>query len=171
MYAILKDDIREIVIQSLSEYSTTPVIYSNGNGTEPTTSYCTIGKLTVDQEGISENSFLDEDLISQTSVGYSVTCTLSFIGEAAGNLAFSSHVRMGNTITNREYSQHRNLAITNKSNVQTVPYFRGTKYVDVFSYDVSFYFIWGVFEEIQPILQVVIENSDYSETITIPPQI
>lgn len=168
MYTLLEEDILEIVEQSLSEYPTTPVIYANENGTEPQQSYCAIGKLFTRQLQTAENSFLDEDSVSQMSVGYEVSCTISFIGEQGGNLAFSSHARMGNTTLNREFSQARNLSLRNKSNVVPIPYFRATKYVDVFSYDVSFHFIWGVTEEIQPILQVIIENSDYSETITIP---
>jgi hypothetical protein len=93
---------------------------------------------------------------------------VSFIGDKAPTLAFSSHVRLGNTTANKEFSQNKNLSVLEKSNVISVPYPRGTKYVDVYSYNVSFYFIWGVTEEVQPILQVIIENSDYSETITIP---
>lgn len=171
MYAILKGSVRDIIINTLSEYPTTEVIYSNSSGTELTNTYCTIGKLTVSQKGKAQNSALDEDFNSQVSVNYEVQTTVSFIGNNSGNLAFSSHVRLNNTTLNREFSQSRNLAVTNKSNVVSVPYLRGTKWVDVFSYDVSFNFIWGVLEEIQPVLQVVIENADYSETITIPPQI
>lgn len=171
MYTILKGSVRDVIINTLSEYPTTEVIYSNSSGTEPPSTYCTIGKLTVSQKGKAQNSALDEDFNSQTSVNYEVQTTVSFIGNNSGDLAFSSHVRLNNTTLNREFSQSRNLAVTNKSNVVSVPYLRGTKWVDVFSYDVSFNFIWGVLEEIQPILQVVIENADYSETITIPPQI
>lgn len=168
MYAILETSVSEVIEQSLSEYPLTPVIFANESGEEPLGSYCTIGKLTVNQRDTPENSLLDENLLSQMSVGYEVSCSVNFIGKEAGKLAFSSHVRMGNTTLNREFSQARNLSVLHKSTVQVVPYFRATKYVDVYSYDISFYFIWGVTEEVQPILQVVIENSDYSETITIP---
>lgn len=168
MYNILKVSVADVIDHTLSEYPTTPVIYANESGEEPTESYCTIGKLIVNQRDTPENSLLDENLISQMSVGYEVSCSVNFIGKNAGTLAFSSHVRMGNTTLNREFSQSRNLSVLHKSTVQVVPYFRSTQYVDVYSYDISFYFIWGVTEEIQPILQVIIENSDYSETITIP---
>lgn len=171
MYTILEDNVRDIIINSLSEYPATSVIHSNSSGTEPTTSYCTVSKLRVSQKSKAQNSSMDEDFNSETAVNYEVQATISFIGSNSGNLAFSSHVRLNNTISNREFSQAKKLAVTSKSNVVSVPYLRGTKWVDVFSYDVSFNFIWGVLEEIQPILQVVIENADYSETITIPPQI
>lgn len=171
MYSVLKDSVFDVIEQSLLEYPDTPVIHSNSNGREPTSSYCTIGKLTVNQKGKADNFITGVGLLSQMSVGYEVSCTVSFIGEHAGQIAFSSHSRLGNTIANRELAQRRSLSISNKSSVKSIPYRRDTQYVDVLSYDISFYFIWGVNEEVQQILQVVIENLDTSETITIPPQI
>ena len=171
LYADIKTQIAETIEDSLSEFQNPIVLFANRSASEPPISYCTISRMSLRQTARPQYNGLDVGLNTQVIIPYEISCSVNFIGSIAGDMAFSSHARLGSFRPNRELSQSYNLSVKNKSLVSPTPYKRDTKWVDVFSYDVTFTMLWGITYEEQPVNQVIIENSDYSEIITIPPEI
>jgi len=171
LYTQLQDDIRKVVIETLTEFPNPIVIFANEGGTEPATSYCTISILSLEQVGRSQEasqSVTDDDVSITSQAPFEITALISFVGSNAGNMAYSSHGRISNSLLAREAAQSSSIALMRKSSTRRVPYYRETKWVDVFSYNATFFFIGGITDVIPLIKQVVIENVDTSELINIP---
>lgn len=171
LYQDLKDSCQKIIKSSLSQYPTIKVIHANQAQSEPTGDYATVSILSIEQVGratYDNNKSNADSLLVNSIAPYELTLLVSFIGNTSGDKAFSSHGRVSNSIITKELSQSFNLSVKDKSSVRRVPYLRNTIWVDVFSYTVVFNFIAGTTDSIPYIKQVIIENSDSGEIITIP---
>jgi len=171
LYEDLKEAVQEIVESSLSQYPTIKVIHANQGKAEPTGDYCTVSILAIEQVGRAtyDNDVVVGDNIVVNSIApYELTLLVNFIGNTSGDKAYSSHGRISNSIVTKELSQSLNLSVKNKSSVRRIPYLRNTIWVDVFNYTVTFNFFAGITDSIPYIKQVIMQNADSGEIITIP---
>lgn len=171
LYADLKTSCQKIIKDSLRLYPSIQVIHANQGQAEPTGDYCTVSILSIEQVGRAtyDNDVSDEDSLIVNSIApYELNLLVSFIGNTSGDKAYSSHGRVSNSILTKELSQSLNLSVKEKSSVRRIPYLRNTIWADVFSYTVTFNFIAGISDTIPYIKQVIIENKDSGEIITIP---
>jgi hypothetical protein len=172
LYDTILATTKSTLIQSLSEYPDTQVIYRDESGAEPKRTYATVYLLSLEQTGgTTTSSRLDEDLTYYYQTPYEATVQYSFYGKDAPSIAYSSHMRMANSVLNRESSQASNMSIIRKSPVRRIPQKRDTKYVEMCTYDVTYSFISGFTQVLQPIEQVVIEDTIQDVVISIPADI
>lgn len=167
---IVKNQVESIVLNSLSEYPTTPVIFSHQSSTEPIKTYCSVNILSFDQIGRTESTTkLDSSSKMQFTAPYEVMIQLSFLGDTASEVAFSSYLRLANAVLNRELSQTYKLSVADKSQLRRIPQLRNTKWVDVLSFDVTFFFIGSFKQTVGVINQVIYEDPITEVEIAIPP--
>lgn len=160
------------VVNSLSEYPNTQVIYQHESGAEPKGSYASVYLLNLEQTGrTSTSSRLNTDFVYYYETPYEATVQYNFYGKDAPSIAYSSHMRMANSVLNRETSQASNMSIVRKSPVRRIPQKRDTKYVEMCTYDVTYSFISGFTQTLQPIEQVIIEDTIQDVVISIPADI
>ena len=163
---------KSTIIQSLSEYPNTPVIYDHESGGELKGTYSTVYLLNLEQVGrTSTSTRLNTGFEYFYETPYEATVQYSFYGKDAPSVAYSSHMRMANSVLNRETSQASNMSIVRKSPVRRIPQKRETKYVEMCTYDVTYSFISGFTQTLQPIEQVVIEDTIRDVVISIPADI
>jgi hypothetical protein len=169
LYDDISRDIRVIIINSLSEYPTTPVNYSHDNGPEPSSTYASLYILSLEQVGRTQStSRLSTDLDLEFQSPYNCTAQISFVGNDSTSIAYSSHMRLANAVLNREFSQFRNLSITSKTNIRRIPQKRDTQWVEICSFDITFFFISSFKQTIGAINQVVYEDPITEVEIAIP---
>ena len=172
LYDEVRENIRGTVLNSLSEYPTTKVIYAHTDGTEPTGTYCSLYVMGFDQIGrVQQSSRLNPSLEQEFSAPYEVTVQISFIGKDAPSICYSAYMRLANAVLNREYSQTYNLSITDRTQIRRVPVKRDTKWIDMCSFDLTFLFIGSFKQTIGAINQVVYEDPITEAVIAIPPTI
>lgn len=166
--------IRLGVIAALSDYPTTPVIFSHNNGTEPAESYVVVNILNIEQQGHHSTSTLateDEELIFQ--VAYEVMCQFSFVGSLSGDMSQSFTQNINNNPLTRLELQRNNLGFMRKSQIRRAPQKRDTKWVEYHNMDVTFSYVVTTNQLVDVVEGVVIadETSEIPVIIKIPESI
>lgn len=174
IYSDVRAALRKGAIAALSEYPTTPVIFSNSNGTEPAESYVVINILSIEQQGHHSTSTLateDEELIFQ--VAYEVVCQLSFIGSLSGDMSQSFTQNINNNPLTRLELQRNKLGFMRKSQIRRAPQKRDTKWVEYHNMDVTFNYVVITNQLVDVVEGVVIadETSEIPVIIKIPESI
>ena len=172
----LYDDILESGLStlknSLTDYPSTPVIKANKAEREPTTSYATVSLLSFEQVGkTTRGTHLNSSNSLWYEAPYEVTFQFNFLGKEAPSICLSSHMRMANSVLNREHSQASNMSIIRKSEIRRIPQKRDTKYTEMLTYDVTFFSIYGFTETVGSLEQVVIGDTINDVEISIPTEL
>lgn len=174
IYTDVRKAVRLGAIAALSEYPTTPVIFSHANGTEPAESYVVINILNIEQQGHHSTSTLateDEELIFQ--VAYEVTCQFSFVGSLSGDMSQSFTQNINNNAMTRLELQRNKLGLMRKSQIRRAPQKRDTKWVECHNMDVTFNCVVITNQLVDVVEGVVIadETSEIPVIIKIPESI
>lgn len=174
VYTDVRQAIRKGALAALSEYPTTPVIFSHTNGTEPAESYVVINILNVVQQGHHSTSTLVNDNGTLTfQVAYEVMAQLSFIGSLSGDMSQSFNNNINNNpLTRLELSRNK-LGFMRKSQIRRAPQKRDTKWVEYHNLDVTFNYVVITDQLIDAVEGVVIadETSEIPVIIKIPESI
>lgn len=174
IYSDVRANIRKGAIAALSEYPTTPVIFSHSNGTEPAESYVVVNLLNIEQQGHHSTSTLateDEELIFQ--VAYEIMCQFSFVGSLSGDMSQSFKQNINNNPLTRLELQRNNLGFMRKSQIRRAPQKRDTKWVEYHNMDVTFSYVVTTNQLVDVVEGVVIadETSEIPVIIKIPESI
>lgn len=174
VYSSVRTAIRNTALKALDEYPTSPVIFSNGNGTEPVESYAVINILNIVQIGHHMTSTLtdvDEQLSIQAS--YEIMVQFSFIGSFSGDMAQSFTQRINNNPIALEELKKNKLGLMRKSQIRRAPQKRDTKWVEYHNLDVTFNYIVNTTQLVDVVEGVVIadETSEIPVIIKIPESI
>jgi len=174
VYTDVRQAIRKGALAALSEYPTTPVIFSHSGGTEPAESYVVINILNVVQQGHHSTSTLLNDNGTLTfQVAYEVMAQLSFIGSLSGDVSQSFNNNINNNpLTRLELSRNK-LGFMRKSQIRRAPQKRDTKWVEYHNLDVTFSYVVITDQLIDAVEGVVIadETSEIPVIIKIPESI
>lgn len=174
----IQTDVRKAIrlgaIAALSEYPTTPVIFSNSNGTEPAESYVVVNILNIEQQGRHITSTLtntDEQLSIQAQ--YEILVQFSFIGSLSGDMAQSFTQRINNNPVALEELKKQRLGLMRKSQIRRAPQKRDTKWVEYHNMDVTFNYTVNTNQLVDVVEGVVIadETSEIPVIIKIPESI
>ena len=160
VYSGVRTAIRNTAIKALAEYSSSPIIFSNGNGTEPAESYTVINILSIIQTGHHNTSTVtntDEELSIQ--VAYEILCQFSFIGSLSGDMAQSFTQRINNNPVSLEELKKNKLGLMRKSQIRRAPQKRDTKWVEYHNMDVTFNYIVNTNQLVDVVEGVVIEDT------------
>lgn len=160
IYTDVRAAIRKSAIAALSDYPTTPIIFSNSNGSEPAESYVVVNILNIEQQGHASTSSLateDEELIFQ--VAYEVMCQFSFIGSLSGDMAQSFTQNINNNPLTRLELQRNKLGLMRKSQIRRAPQKRDTKWVEYHNMDVTFNYVTITNQLIDVVEGVVLEDN------------
>lgn len=169
-YSELRTIVKDCVIQGLSEFPSTPVIYSHQDGVIPNSTYITVNILSVTQEGMSEQSGrLNEAGEIDILTPYSMLVNFSATGAQAGDVITSVYKRLKNSPSNRESLAVSNVSVLDKSSITRNAYRANTKWVEFLGFTARFYFISHFSETVYPVETVVVEDLNNSITFTIPP--
>jgi hypothetical protein len=174
IYSDVRAALRKGALAALSEYPTTPVIFSNSNGTEPAESYVVVNILSITQQGHHSTSTLateDEELIFQAA--YEVMTQMSFIGSLSGDMSQSFTQNINNNPLTRLELQRNKLGFMRKSQIRRAPQKRDTKWVEYHNVDVTFNYVITTNQLIDVVEGVVIadETSEIPVIIKIPESI
>lgn len=165
LFTDLRQAIRKVVITSLSEYPTTPVIFSHLAGAEPAESYAVINILDITQQGHHvTSSKLDSQNRQVTQVAYEVMVQVSFVGSLSGDMSHSFNQRINNNYKVFEDLKRNKLGIMRKSNVRRAPQKRDTKWVEYHNMDVTFSYI-AVTQDVVDIIEAVVVEDVITDTI------
>jgi hypothetical protein len=165
LFTQLRTNIRKVVITALSEYPTTPVIFSNSNGSEPAESYVVVNILGITQQGHHvTSSKLDSQDRQAVQVCYEVMVQLSFIGSLSGDMSHSFNQRINNNYLVLEDLKRNKLGVMRKSNIRRAPQIRETKWVEYHNMDVTFSYI-AVTQDVVGIVEAVVVEDVTAETI------
>lgn len=172
-YSLVRSGIRLGAIAALSEYPTTPVIFSHSSGTEPAESYAVINILSIEQKGHHQTSTLANNTTEKTSisVAYEVSVQFSFVGSLSGELAQSFSQRINNNSLTFEELGRNKLGVLRKTQIRRAPQKRETSWVDNFNIDVVFSYILNTQQLVDIIEAVQIEDTLVNEIYTVPPGI
>lgn len=161
IYSDVRKAIRRAAIAALSEFpDTTPVIFSNSGGTEPTESYVVVNILNIVQQGHHSTSTLtteDEELTFQ--VAYEIMCQFSFVGSLSGDMSQSFTQNINNNPLTRIELQRNNLGLMRKSQIRRAPQKRETKWVEYHNMDVTFNYVIITNELVDVVEGVVLEDN------------
>lgn len=168
VYSDVRSSIRKVIIGTLQEYPTTPVIFSHSGGAEPAESYVVVNVLSIEQQGHGSTS-------TQTSVDYKVLVQayyevlvqLSFIGSLSGDMAQSFTQRINNNPLSLEAISRNKLGLMRKSQIRRAPQKRDTKWVEYHNMDVTFNYIVNT-EQVVDWFDSVIVDSNLTDVFTIP---
>lgn len=174
VYSNVRQAIRLSAIAALSEFPTTPVIFSNSNGSEPAESYVVVNILSIEQQGHHSTSTLantNETLTFQ--VAYEVMCQLNFIGSLSGDMSQSFTQNINNNPLTRLELQRNKLGLMRKSRIRRAPQKRDTKWAEYHNLDVTFNYIVITDQLVDVVEGVVIadEASEIPVIIKIPESI
>lgn len=174
IYTDVRAAIRRVVITALSEFPTTPTIFSNSNGTEPAESYAVINILNIEQQGHHITSTLtntEEELSVQ--VQYEIQVQMSFIGSLSGDMAQSFTQRINNNPVALEELKKNKLGLMRKSQIRRAPQKRDTKWVEYHNMDVTFNYTVNTNQLVDVVEGVVLadETSEIPVIIKIPESI
>lgn len=165
LFTDLRQAIRKVVITSLSEYPTTPVIFSHLAGAEPAESYAVVNILDITQQGHHvTSSKLDSQNRQVTQVAYEVMVQVSFVGSLSGDMSHSFNQRINNNYKVFEDLKRNKLGIMRKSNVRRAPQKRDTKWVEYHNMDVTFSYI-AVTQDVVDIIEAVVVEDVITDTI------
>lgn len=167
IYTDVRAAIRKGALAALSEYPTTPVIFSHNNGTEPAESYVVVNVLSIEQQGHHMTSTLtnvDEELSIQAA--YECLVQFSFIGSLSGDMAQSFTQRINNNPVALEELKKQKLGLMRKSQIRRAPQKRDTKWVEYHNMDVTFNYVVITNQLVDVVEGVVIEeNLDETPTL------
>lgn len=174
IYTDVRKAIRLGAIAALSEYPSTPVIFSHSNGTEPAESYVVVNILNIEQQGRHITSTLtntDEQLSIQAQ--YEILVQFSFIGSLSGDMAQSFTQRINNNPVALEELKKQRLGLMRKSQIRRAPQKRDTKWVEYHNMDVTFNYTVNTNQLVDVVEGVVIadETSEIPVIIKIPESI
>lgn len=165
LFSDIRTAIRKVAITALSEFPTSPVIFSNLNGAEPAESYAVVNILSIDQQGHhSTSSKLDSNNIQAVQVCYEVTVQMSFIGSLSGDMAQSFTQRINNNYKVFEDLKRNKLGIMRKTQVRRAPQKRDTKWVEYHNLDVVFSYI-GLTKDVVDLIEAVVVEDVAADTI------
>lgn len=174
IYSDVRQAIRKSALAALSEYPTTPVIFSHSNGTEPAESYVVINVLNIVQQGHhSTSTLVNEDGTLTFQVAYEVMSQISFIGSLSGDMSqsFTNNIN-SNPLTRLELNRNK-LGFMRKSQIRRAPQKRDTKWVEYHNLDITFSYVVITDQLIDAVEGVVIadETSEIPVIIKIPESI
>jgi hypothetical protein len=170
LYSDTRATVRDIVLNALSEYPSTPVIYSHQDAPVPNATYITVNILSLTQEGMTaQSSRLNDDEQLDYLTPYSMIVSFSATGSQSGDIITSLYQRLKNSVSNREFSLASNISVLNKSSITRTPYKAPTKWIEFTGFTARFFFISHFSETIYPVQSVVVEDTNNSITFTIPP--
>lgn len=174
VYSDVRKAIRLGAIAALSDFPTTPVIFSHLAGTEPAESYVVINILNIEQQGHHSTSTLanaNETLTFQ--VAYEVMVQFSFVGSLSGDMSQSFTQNINNNPLTRLELQRNKLGLMRKSQIRRAPQKRETKWVEYHNLDVTFNYIVITDQLVDVVEGVVIadETSEIPVIIKIPESI
>jgi hypothetical protein len=158
LYSTLRTALRNSALVALSEYPTSPVIFSHGPGGEPAESYVVINILSINQVGghsTSTQTNTDEEL--SIRVPYEALVQLSFVGSSSGNMAYSFNQRINNNPLVLEELSKNKLGVMRKSQVRRAPQKRDTQWVEYHNMDVTFSYFVNTQQLVDVVEAVVIE--------------
>lgn len=169
IFTELKQAIRRSALAALSEYPTTPVIFSHSNGTEPAESYVVINLLQIEQVGKGYTSTLVNELDELTiQANYNVYVQFSFIGSQSGEMSQSFTQRLNNVLFREELIRN-NLGLRTKTNIRRAPQKRDTKWVEYHNMDVVFTYAVNTQQIVDVVEAVIIVDELTGEVFTVPP--
>jgi hypothetical protein len=169
-YSDLRKIVKDCIIQGLSEFPTTPVIYSHQDAPIPDSTFITVNILSVTQEGMSQQSGrLSEVGEIDVLTPYSMLVNFSATGSQAGDVITSVYQRLKNSPSNVEALAVSNVSVIDKSSITRNAYKANTKWVEFLGFTARFYFISHFSETVYPVETVVVEDLNNSITFTIPP--
>lgn len=160
VYTDVRTSIRKGAIAALSDFPTTPIIFSNSNGTEPAESYVVVNILSIEQQGHHSTSTLanvDETLTFQ--VAFEILVQFSFIGSLSGDMSQSFIQNINNNPLTRMELSRNNLGFMRKSQIRRAPQKRETKWVEYHNLDVTFNYIVITNQLVDVIEGVVLEDN------------
>lgn len=167
IYSDVRANIRKGAIAALSEYPTTPVIFSHSNGTEPAESYVVVNILNIEQQGHhSTSSQTTTDYKLAVRVVYEVMVQFSFVGSLSGDMSQSFNQRINNP-SFRETLTKNHLGFMRKSQIRRAPQKRDTKWVEYHNLDATFNYIVNT-EEVSDWVESVIVDSEQTGVFTVP---
>lgn len=160
VYSDVRKAVRLGAIAALSEYPTTPVIFSHLAGTEPAESYVVVNILNIEQQGHHITSTLT-DTAEQLSIQaqYEILCQFSFIGSLSGDLAQSFTQRINNNPVALEELKKQRLGLMRKSQIRRAPQKRDTKWVEYHNMDVTFNYTVNTNQIVDVVEGVVLEDN------------
>ena len=170
IYTDVRKAIRLGAIAALSEYPTTPVIFSHTNGTEPAESYVVVNILNIEQQGHhSTSSLLNETTETQTiQASYEVMAQFSFVGSQSGDMSQSFTQRINNNCFVFEELSRNKLGIMRKSQIRRAPQKRDTKWVEYHNMDATFSYTVCTTQVVDLIEAVVVENLTEPSIFRVP---
>lgn len=171
VYGDVRKAIRLSAIAALSEFPTTPVIFSNTSGSEPAESYVVVNILSIEQQGqasVSTRTTADFKILVQGC--YEIMCQFSFIGSLSGDMAQSFTQRINNSPVVLEAITKNKLGIMRKSQIRRAPQKRDTKWVEYHNMDVTFNYIVNT-EQVVDWVESVVVDSEQTGEFTIPENI
>lgn len=169
IYSDVRQAIRKGALAALSEYPTTPVIFSHSNGTEPAESYVVINVLQIEQVGKGYTSTLVNELDELTiQANYNVYVQFSFIGSQSGEMSQSFIQRLNNVLFREELIRN-NLGLRTKTNIRRAPQKRDTKWVEYHNMDVVFTYAVNTQQIVDVVEAVIIVDELTGEVFTVPP--
>lgn len=174
IYSDVRKAIRLGAIAALSDFPTTPVIFSHLAGTEPAESYVVINILSITQSGHHITSTLtntDEELSIQAQ--FEIFVQFSFVGSLSGDMAQSFTQRINNNPVALEELKKNKLGLMRKSQIRRAPQKRETKWVEYHNMDVTFNYTVNTDQLVDVVEGVVIadETSEIPVIIKIPESI
>lgn len=174
VYSDVRKAIRLGAIAALSDFPTTPVLFSHLAGTEPAESYVVINILSIEQQGHHSTSTLanaNETLTFQ--VAYEIFVQFSFVGSLSGDMSQSFTQNINNNPLTRLELQRNKLGLMRKSQIRRAPQKRETKWVEYHNLDVTFNYIVITDQLVDVVEGVVIadETSEIPVIIKIPESI
>lgn len=166
IYTSLQDAIRAVSVVALTEYPTTPVIFTHENGAEPPGSYVTISILNVEQQSQHTSSGLVEANLTQyeqtITTANEVLCQFSFVGSQSGEMAYSFYQRINNNPLVFEELARNKLGVMRKSQVRRTPQKRDTTWVEYHNLDVTFSY-HVVTKQVVDIIEGVVVQAVYDD--------
>jgi hypothetical protein len=174
VYTDVRKAIRLGTIAALSDYPTTPVIFSHSNGTEPAESYVVINSLNVIQQGhVSTSTLVNENGTISFQAAFEIMAQMSFIGSLSGDMSqsFSNNIN-NNPVTRLELKRNK-LGFMRKSQIRRAPQKRDTQWVEYHNIDVTFSYVVTTDQLIDAVEGVVIadQTSEIPVIIKIPESI
>lgn len=163
---------------SQSGYPSSPVIFSHQNAPEPSSPYCVINPLIVNQIGRSEISTLTGESVLVGEVEtrqlyykttYEAQIQFTFAGSNAEDLAFYFHNSVCNNRTISFVYRKNNLSPMRKSTLRRNPQRRDTQWVDFWNVDVTFLYTVVTKQDVDWVEHISVKDSDSDAVIYYPP--
>lgn len=160
IYSDVRKAIRLGAIAALSEFPTTPVVFSHSGGSEPAESYVVVNILSIEQQGHhSTSAQTTTDYKLAVRVVYEVMVQFSFVGSLSGDMSQSFTQRINNNPTTLQALTKNNLGFMRKSQIRRAPQKRDTKWVEYHNLDATFNYIVNTNQLVDVVEGVVIEEN------------